>query len=305
MRVCAQVGAGVDAASAPELVHALSCGVRGSDIVVTGPAKSEHLLWLAARHGCLIAVDALDELDRVIALAHRGESVRIMLRVLPEVNPHSRFGLNPTELDAALQQCAQQRSRVSMEGFSFHLNGYEVAPRAQLAAQLVDRVVEARAQGLAATSISIGGGFAVSYLDAETWDRFCATAPKATFTPAKRSPTSTPIIRSRLGPTCWPQSFQRGRRRPRHRRRPIRHDGNQAPARARPRVAQRGRIHRFSRAGIQAARRLRDHHRSRAEHELVGAVEIQRVPPGSDAVAARKLGRAAVDRPGPMLRRRG
>lgn len=181
LRVCAQLGAGVDAASAPELVHALSCGVRGSDIVVTGPAKSEHLLWLAARHGCLIAVDALDELDRVIALAHRGESVRIMLRVLPEVNPHSRFGLDPTELDAALQQCAQQRSRVSMEGFSFHLNGYEVAPRAQLAAQLVDRVVEARAQGLAATSISIGGGFAVSYLDGETWDRFLRDSTESDF----------------------------------------------------------------------------------------------------------------------------
>ncbi|KAA1246781.1 Y4yA family PLP-dependent enzyme [Mycobacterium simiae] len=172
LRGCAQAGAGVDVASTPELVHALGCGVRGSDIVVTGPAKSEHLLWLAARHGCLIAVDALDELDRVIALAHRGDNARILLRVLPDVNPHSRFGLDPDQLETALQRCAQQRSRVSMEGFSFHLNGYEVKPRADLADQLVDRLVDARALGLAAASISIGGGFAVSYLEAETWARF-------------------------------------------------------------------------------------------------------------------------------------
>lgn len=181
LSVCAETGAGVDVSSAPELVHALSRGVRGHDIVVTGPAKSEQLLWLAARHGCLIAVDALDELDRVVALAHRGDSIRIVLRVLSDANPDSRFGFDSAELDTALQYCAQQRSRVSMEGFSFHLNGYEVKPRAQLAAQLVDRVVQARAQGLAATAISIGGGFAVSYLDAETWTRFLRDAGEADF----------------------------------------------------------------------------------------------------------------------------
>ncbi|MCV7121731.1 alanine racemase [Mycobacterium lacus] len=181
LRVCAQAGAGVDAASAPELVHALGCGVRGRDIVVTGPAKSEHLLWLAVRHGCLIAVDALDELDRLLALAGGDERVRILLRVLPDINPHSRFGLDSDELDAALQRCVQQPSRVSMEGFSFHLNGYEVKPRAQLAAQLIDRLVHARALGLAATSISIGGGFAVSYLDAETWARFLRESNETDF----------------------------------------------------------------------------------------------------------------------------
>lgn len=181
LQVCAESGAGVDASSAEELVHALSRGVRGTDIVVTGPAKSEQLLWLAARHGCLIAIDALDELDRVIAVSRRGENVRILLRVLPDASPDSRFGFDPTELDIALARCAQRRSRVSMEGFSFHLNGYEVKPRAQLAAQLVDRLLDARAQGLAATSISIGGGFAVSYLDADTWARFLHDAVEADF----------------------------------------------------------------------------------------------------------------------------
>jgi diaminopimelate decarboxylase len=172
LQVCAEAGAGVDVASAEELVHALSRGVRGADVVVTGPAKSERLLWLAARHGCLIAMDALDELDRLLALVPDGERARILLRVLPEVNPDSRFGFDPTELDIALSRCVERRTRVSMEGFSFHLSGYEVKPRAQLADRLVDRLVQARAQGLAATSISIGGGFAVSYLDEETWQRF-------------------------------------------------------------------------------------------------------------------------------------
>jgi len=175
---CAEADAGVDVASVPELVHALGCGVRGEDLVVTGAAKSDELLWLAARHRCLLAVDALDELERVVtvarAVARSNVAVRILLRVLPEINPHSRFGFSATELERALERCVQERDRVRMEGFSFHLNGYEVAPRAALAAQLVDRCVAARARGLVANSVSIGGGFAVSYLDSATWQRFNA-----------------------------------------------------------------------------------------------------------------------------------
>ena len=172
LSACAEANAGVDVGSAPELVHTLGHGVRGEDVVVTGAAKSEELLWLAARHRCLIAVDALDELARVIAAARSNVTVRILLRALPDVDPHSRFGLSATELDEALDRCVHERERVIMEGFSFHLNGYDVAPRASLASDLVDRCVAARAQGLVANSISIGGGFAVSYLDAADWQRF-------------------------------------------------------------------------------------------------------------------------------------
>jgi len=176
---CARAGAGVDVASVPELVHALAGGVRGADLVVTGAAKVDQLLWLAARHGCLLTVDAADELERVIQLA--GEPglagpVRILLRVLPEPDPHSRFGFDPrgtdSELDRALLRCVAARDRIAMHGFSFHLGGYAVAPRAAMAAELVRRCLAAREQGLVADSISIGGGFAVSYLRREDWDRF-------------------------------------------------------------------------------------------------------------------------------------
>ena len=170
--ICAEVGAGVDVASAPELVHSLAAGVRGEELVVTGAAKSDELLWLAARHRCLVAVDGVDELERVVALARRGLTPQILLRVLPEVNPSSRFGLEPAELERALEECIRERSLLDMRGFSFHLNGYEVAPRARLAGELVGRCVDARARGLVADCISIGGGFAVEYLDAEDWARF-------------------------------------------------------------------------------------------------------------------------------------
>lgn len=166
---CARYGGGVDVASEPELIHALAHGVRGEDIVVTGAAKTSDLLWLAARHRCLIAVDNLDELDRLVDLV---VPARILLRVLPEVNPHSRFGLDPQQLARALDRCVGAIGTVTMEGFSFHLDGYQVDPRADLALRLVDAVLAARARGLAATSVSIGGGFACSYVERADWQRF-------------------------------------------------------------------------------------------------------------------------------------
>ncbi|MGP4003424.1 alanine racemase [Streptomyces sp. 8N706] len=169
---CAVSGTGVDVASAGELREALGHGVRGENIVVTGPAKSDELLRTAVLQGALIAVDAPDELERVIAHAAALRPARLLLRRLPPAQGHSRFGFDDRELDAALLRCQEARGTVHMEGFSFHLSGYAVQPRADLAGQLVGLCLRARTLGLRADRISIGGGFAVDYVSAEDWDRF-------------------------------------------------------------------------------------------------------------------------------------
>ncbi|SOD91197.1 diaminopimelate decarboxylase [Streptomyces sp. Ag109_G2-15] len=167
----AVLGLGVDVASHGELREALAAGVRGADLVVTGPAKADELLRVAVLHGALIAVDALDELDRLLGLAAElGRTARVLLRRLPPAQPDSRFGLDTGELEAALRRCAA--AGVDLEGFSFHLSGYEVESRADLAAELVRLCLRARQLGLRADRISIGGGFAVDYVDAGDWDSF-------------------------------------------------------------------------------------------------------------------------------------
>jgi diaminopimelate decarboxylase len=59
-----------------------------------------------------------------------------------------------------------------MEGFSFHLSGYDPVSRAELAGELVELCLKARVLGLRADRISIGGGFAVDYTDAGYWEGF-------------------------------------------------------------------------------------------------------------------------------------
>ncbi|WP_051343100.1 alanine racemase [Pseudonocardia spinosispora] len=167
-RSSAELGIGVDVASAQEIRAALGQGVRGADLVVTGPAKPAETLRLAARQNCLLAVDSLDELDRVRALP---EVPRVLLRCLPSASD-SRFGLTEDELDTALLRCRD--SSVRLVGFSFHLSGYEPTPRADLAAVLVRHCQRAREVGLPADLVSIGGGFAVDYVTEADWRRFRA-----------------------------------------------------------------------------------------------------------------------------------
>ncbi|MFE7777105.1 Y4yA family PLP-dependent enzyme [Streptomyces sp. NPDC057445] len=168
--------AGVDVASLGEFRAALGHGVRGENIVVTGPAKDPALLRLAVRQGAVVAVDALDELDALIAGVPAGgvRPARLLLRCLPPAQPHSRFGMTEAELATAMNRCVDAGDAVRMEGFSFHLSGYAVQPRADLAGHLVDLCLKARVLGLEAGRISIGGGMAVSYTDADSWHAFLA-----------------------------------------------------------------------------------------------------------------------------------
>ncbi|MDQ0828357.1 diaminopimelate decarboxylase [Streptomyces achromogenes] len=165
-------GLGIDVASHGELREALAHGVRGADLVVTGPAKADHLLRISVLHDALIAVDALDELDRLNALAvELDRPARVLLRRLPPAQPHSRFGMDADELESALHRCTVADG-ILMEGFSFHLSGYDTRLRGDLAAELIRLCRTARAHGLRADRISIGGGLAVDYVTKEDWLRF-------------------------------------------------------------------------------------------------------------------------------------
>ncbi len=139
LREVARLHGSVDVASIPEFVHALANGIRGENIGVTGAAKSNDLLWLACRHGAIVAIDALDELERAIGLAAETAPLRILLRVLPPTGQDSRFGLSANDLGVALARCADARDHIVMDGFSFHLDGYAVQPRAELASKLIDQ----------------------------------------------------------------------------------------------------------------------------------------------------------------------
>lgn len=183
-RACAENGAGVDVSSIGELTAALAQGIRGDELMVTGPAKSDDLLWLAARHGALIAMDSLGELERLAAFTTPAAAARVLLRVLPDGSV-SRFGMTADELDRAISMIGASgtvgHESIRLQGFSFHLSGYDAIARAEQADDLIARCSEARTLGHPATTISIGGGFGVDYVAATAWSEFIECANQRWF----------------------------------------------------------------------------------------------------------------------------
>lgn len=204
VRACARHGAGADVASVGELSSALAQGIRGPDLMVTGPAKSDDLLWLAARHGALIAIDEPDELERLAAC---GVTARVLLRVLPP-DSTSRFGMTELELDTVLQRTDPGPVRV--EGFSFHLSGYDPIARSELAAALLDRCRHARALGHPVTTISIGGGFGVEYLPDSAWRAFTEGCDPSWFHADKTFASYYPYHQRPAGPAALAAVLEHG-----------------------------------------------------------------------------------------------
>lgn len=175
VRAVADSGIGVDVASVGELADALAAGVRGANIGVSGPAKTDDLLRLAVLQDALIAIDSLDELHRLIAIAQQaGRIARVLLRMEPAAQASSRFGLSAAALDSALSICASNRASLTFEGYSFHLSGYSAEARCTQAGIAVRACISARAFELAPHTINIGGGFAMSYASADDWRAFQA-----------------------------------------------------------------------------------------------------------------------------------
>ena len=183
--VVAEEAHGVDVASGPEFVGALSGGVPAHNLVVTGAEKPESLLELAVRHGSLLVVDSPSELFRVSSVAAKvrkgsqakGNHAQLLLRLLPETQTNSRFGTSASEWMTALGSLSEnQRTCINCAGASFHLNGYSAEERGHQAHLALDFLETLSADGWQVNTVDIGGGFSVQYCDNTEWEEFSRVA---------------------------------------------------------------------------------------------------------------------------------
>ncbi|WP_020591734.1 alanine racemase [Kiloniella laminariae] len=176
---CAQLGLGIDTASIEELVAALKGGVPPQLIGITGPAKSDRLLILALQQGCLLAIDAVDELQRAASLARQlDKSLRCLIRLRPNNQIKSRFGFAPDDLPELWHQIDQlnrSKETIRLEGLSFHLSGYDTAERAAMAFTAISLITELSSRFPHCRRLNIGGGLPLSYASAPAWQDFQAS----------------------------------------------------------------------------------------------------------------------------------
>lgn len=172
------LGAGVDTASEAELVQALDRGCPPELLVSTAAVKTEGLVRRCIAAGVAVVIDNRDELDRVSRIADAAGTVTpVVVRVggfrVGDATLASRFGIEVGGVVALGATLAEDHGHLRLHGLHFHLDGYAAADRIAALARSLDLVDALRGQGHPVTSIDIGGGLPMSYVDdGEQWQTF-------------------------------------------------------------------------------------------------------------------------------------
>jgi len=196
VRTLLRVGCGIDVVSGGELRLALACGAKPSNIVYSGVAKRDDELDLAISRGIkAIHCESIEELQRIAArtAALGVQHARVGLRMNPSVeadthahiatgHDEAKFGIPREELRRALDLIRSSHGALELVSISSHVGSMLMTTEPYVAAVnvLCGLVEEVLGQGFALEYIDAGGGFGVSYRDAED------ATPGAAFVQAAR-----------------------------------------------------------------------------------------------------------------------
>lgn len=220
--IAASEGLGVDVVSGGELYTALQAGVDPATIYFHGNNKSRSELQLALESGCTVVADNWQELHLLADLATSHPHARVMLRLTPGIECHtheyirtghldSKFGFDPNQLEAVFAFAAQHLE-INWVGLHAHIGSqiFELQPHQDLAAVLVDWLVQARALGLPMAELNVGGGLGIRYVESDNpptiaaWSQVIA---EGIFKACQQRQTPLPKLlcepgRSLVGPAC-------------------------------------------------------------------------------------------------------
>jgi ornithine decarboxylase len=180
-------GAGLDVASVGELRQVRGLGLGRRNTIYTHPIKRDDDIREALRFGCsTFVVDNYAELDKFTRYKSR---VGLLLRLRFQsadatVDLSSKFGLSINDAPEFLRK-AKQRG-IHIKGISFHVGSQSRSSQKMVEAveESLALMIAMRKQGIAhMTTLDIGGGFPVDYLDsAQAIDAFCQPVRAALLT---------------------------------------------------------------------------------------------------------------------------
>jgi diaminopimelate decarboxylase len=182
LAVCAiakSEGLGIDVVSGGELYTALTAGVSPDKIYLHGNNKSRDELIFGIEAGITIVVDNWHELQILVELGETTKPVRIMLRLTPGIECHtheyirtghldSKFGFDPNQLDEVFAFVSQQKT-LNCVGVHAHIGSqiFERQPHRDLAAVMVEWLLQATNHGLTVTELNVGGGLGIKYIESD------------------------------------------------------------------------------------------------------------------------------------------
>lgn len=183
-RIAADEEIGVDVVSIGELYTAVSAGFPADKICFHGNNKTDDDIRTALSFNVgEFMVDSFEELAALDALAGAmGKCQRIMLRLTPNIDPHTQKAISTGELDSKfgipietgqaekLTKLALSLKNVELEGFHSHIGSqtFETQPFIDQADVMFEFAAKMRdCFGFEAKKINLGGGFGVAYTSAD------------------------------------------------------------------------------------------------------------------------------------------
>ncbi len=163
---------GADVSSVQEFAAALAKGIAGHEISVSGPSKTRDLLALSLLHDARIVVDQPSEVQAILDLAsclRVTRAVRVSFR-LAAPGSNSRFGMSDDLVARALSLVRVADGRIELDGFAFHVSGYDSRHRERMITHACGALQGAATDRVTPSRIDIGGGLLTPYADPKTWD---------------------------------------------------------------------------------------------------------------------------------------
>ena len=175
------MGAGIEVASGGELSIALKAGIPASDIVFSGPGKTESEIQKAVASDIkMINTDSLDEIaivDRIAAEQHK--IMKVGIRINPAVSfsnakikmsgVASQFGVEEEKIDMVLNEI-HRFENIKVCGFQIYMGtqmllAEDIIQNTEYALELFLRL--ANKHSIQLEVANVGGGFGVKYFEKE------------------------------------------------------------------------------------------------------------------------------------------
>lgn len=185
-RIVIREGAGIDVASYYETRCALESGAPPEQLDLNGNCKEDFLITRAIQTDMLIVADSIEEFKIISGIAKQmGKSPRVIMRIsgfeLGQVTAEAVFTAGKwTKFGACLEDIPDflktlgSHPHVRFLGFHTHIGSQitDLDPYLAVLGKLIELGHLLKETGRNCEIINIGGGFPLSYVNREEWDRF-------------------------------------------------------------------------------------------------------------------------------------
>jgi diaminopimelate decarboxylase len=185
IKLLSRYGAGADVASEYELKFVLDAGVSPEKIRANGNCKSRYFLEQCVQRGITINVDPEDELYTINDIAQRlDKRAKANLRLAgfplenitdPSIFTSGKWSKFGTDLERARDIFRKVRglNYLDLQGLMVHLGSQiaNVNAYSKALSIVIELAKDAKNAGLEIREIDLGGGFGISYLGKEEWER--------------------------------------------------------------------------------------------------------------------------------------